>query len=121
MAKLLAFGIGSVVVVGSSFMEHVPGNITAVTAKTTNLLVTPIFALFFFALFVPFARPAGAVVGAVCGIATAALIAFSGPIFGMDPDTGLDPISFMWIGPTALVVNLLSGTLTSLALRRFES
>ena len=121
VAKLLAFGIGSVVVVGSSFMEHVPGNITAVTAKTTNLLVTPIFALFFFALFVPFARPAGAVVGAVCGIATAALIAFSGPIFGMDPDTGLDPISFMWIGPTALVVNLLSGTLASLALRRFES
>ena len=118
MAQLLAFGIGSIVVLSSSFMEHIPGNITAVTAKTTNLLVTPIFALFFFALFVPFARPAGVVVGAICGTATAVLIAFSGPIFGMDPNTGLDPISFMWIGPTALLVNLASGTLVSLGLRR---
>ena len=118
MAQLLAFGIGSIVVVGSTFMEYVPGNITAVTAKTTNLLVTPIFALFFFALFVPCARPAGVVVGAVCGTATAVLIAFSGPIFGMDPHTGLDPISFMWIGPTALLVNLASGTLVSLGLQR---
>ena len=118
MAQLLALGIGSVVVIGSSFMGHVPGNITAVTAKTTNLLVTPIFALFFFALFVPFARPAGVVVGAVCGTATAALTAFSGPIFGLDPDTGLDPVSFMWIGPAALLVNLSSGTLVCLLLRR---
>ena len=118
MAQLLAFGIGSIVVVGSTFMEYVPGNITAVTAKTTNLLVTPIFALFFFALFVPFARPAGVVVGAVCGTATAVMIAFSGPIFGMDPHTGIDPISFMWIGPMALLVNLASGTLVSLGLQR---
>ena len=120
MAQSLAFGIGSIAVVGSSFMGGVPGNITAITSKTTNLLVTPIFALFFFALFVPFARPAGVVVGAVFGVATAVLIGFSGPIFGMDPVTGLDPISFMWIGPTALAVNLLTGTLASLALQRFR-
>ena len=120
LARLLAFGIGTVAVIGSSFMGNVPGNITAITAKTTNLLVTPIFALFFFALFVPFARPAGVIVGAVCGTTTAALIAFSGPIFGMDPTTGLDPVSFMWIGPTALLVNLATGTLASLLLRRYK-
>ena len=101
-------------------MEHVPGNITAVTAKTTNLLVTPIFGLFFFALFVPFARPVGVVTGAVCGIVTAVLIAFSGPIFGMNPETGEDPISFMWISPSALLVNLVVGILVSLALRKHE-
>ena len=58
------------------------------------------------------------VVGAVCGTATAVMIAFSGPIFGMDPHTGVDPISFMWIGPTALLVNLASGSLVSLGLQR---
>ena len=117
-AVALALGIGSAVVIGSSFMGNVPGNITAVTSKTTNLLVTPIFGLFFFALFVPFARPAGVLVGAACGTATAVLIAFSGPIFGMDPETGLDPVSFMWIGPVALLVNIGTGTAACLVLRR---
>ena len=114
MARVLAFGIGAVVVVCSSFIEHVPGNITGVTSKTTNLLITPIFGLFFFALFVPFAKPLGVLAGAVSGTATALLIAFSGPIFGMDSD----PVSFMWIGPAALLVNLLVGTLVSLLLPR---
>ncbi len=116
-ARLIAFGVGAVVVVGSSFIEHVPGNITAVTKKTTELLVTPIFALFFFALFVPFARKAGVLVGAVCGTVTAVLIAFSGPIFGVDPVTGLDPISFQWINPAALLVNLVTGTVACLVMR----
>lgn len=80
LARIMAFVIGGIVVVCSTFMQHVPGNITGVTQKTTNLLTTPIFALFFFALFVPFARPAGVIVGAVCGTLTALVIAFSGPI-----------------------------------------
>ena len=115
-AQLLALSIGIVVVIGSSFMEYIPGNIMAVTNKTTNLLVSPIFCLFFFAIFVPFAKPAGVLLGALCGIATAALIAFSGPIFGVDPETGLDPVSFQWIGPAALLVNIVVGTLASLVL-----
>jgi SSS family solute:Na+ symporter len=95
-------------------MGQVPGNITAVTTKTSNLLTTPIFGLFFFALFVPFASPRGVWIGAICGTATAVLIAFSGPIFGYVPGTDqLDPISFQWIGPIALTVNLLTGTLAS--------
>jgi len=113
-AKGLAFSIGAIVVVGSSFMQHVKGNITAVTSKTTNLLVTPIFALFFFALFVPFARPIGVFAGAICGTATAILIAFSGPFFGFHHVTGYDPVSFMWIGPVALAVNIAVGTVVSL-------
>ena len=118
LARWMAFAIGTIVVFGSSFMDHIPGNITAVTAKTTNLLVTPLFGLFLFALFIPFARPAGVVVGTVCGIITAILIAFSGPIFGMNPETGLDPVSFMWIGPAALIVDLATGAGVSLLMRR---
>ena len=143
-AQALAFGIGAVVVVGSAFMEHVPGNITGVTQKTTNLLTTPIFCLFFFALFVPFARPVGVFVGAICGTATASLIAFSGPLvvllnrwWDIDPATfnttierkvdevtgavtltAEDPISFQAIAPAAVLVNILSGTLVSWCLSK---
>jgi len=108
-ARCLAFGIGAVVVFGSSFMGLIEGNITTVTNKTANLLVTPIFGLFFFALFVPRASAIGAWTGWFFGTTTAVLIAFSGFFFGRDPETGYDPISFQWIAPTAIVVNLATG------------
>jgi hypothetical protein len=79
-------------------MGQVPGNITSVTQKTTNLLVTPIFALFFFAMFVPFARPLGVIAGCVTGIATALLVAFSGGLFGFVTET---PFTIQLEGMTA--------------------
>jgi len=88
-AMWLALAIGAIVVVSSSAMGLVPGNITSVTQKTTNLLVTPIFALFFFAMFVPFARPLGVIAGTVTGIVTALLVAFSGGLFGFVTETPL--------------------------------
>ncbi len=51
--------------------------------------------------------------GAACGLVTAVLIAFSGPLLGADPQTGADPISFQWIAPCALAVNLSVGTAVS--------
>jgi SSS family solute:Na+ symporter len=145
LARVLALSIGTVVVFGAAYIGMVPGNITAVTQKTSNLLTTPIFALFFFALFVPFARPAGVWAGAVVGITTAVCIAFSGPIvillhdyFQIDPETfGVtielvkdevtdemrreatpEPISFQWIAPCALGINIAVGTAVSWWLSR---
>ncbi|WP_145452838.1 sodium:solute symporter family transporter [Gimesia panareensis] len=113
-ARLLALGIGVIVVLSSSLMGSIPGNITAVTNKTANLLTTPIFCLFFFALFIPYARPAGVLVGAVLGTTTAVLIAFSGPIFVENYTSDMaDPISFQWIAPAAVTVNIASGCLIS--------
>jgi SSS family solute:Na+ symporter len=113
-ARLLALGIGVIVVLASSVMGNIPGNITAVTNKTANLLTTPIFCLFFFALFIPYARPAGVLVGAVLGTTTAVLIAFSGPIFVPNYTSEMpDPISFQWIAPAAVSVNIASGCLIS--------
>ena len=94
----LALAIGAIVVVTSSSMGMVPGNITSVTQKTTNLLVTPIFALFFFAMFVPFARPLGVIAGCLTGIATALLVAFSGGLFGFVTET---PFTIEMEGMTA--------------------
>ena len=113
IAKILAFVIGGLIVVGSSFLEQVPGNIWAVSNKTSSLFVAPIFGLFVFAFFVPFAKPLGVWVGTVLGVLAAGLTAFSGPVFGMDPVTGEDPVSFMWVAPVALTVDLSTGTLVS--------
>jgi SSS family solute:Na+ symporter len=113
LARIIAFSVGAVVVIGSTFIDRVPGNITAVTTKTVNLLTVPIFCLFFFALFDKKARPAGVWAGAVCGVGSATLIAFSGPIFGADRETGLDPVSFQWISPVALIVNIAVGMLVN--------
>ncbi|MEZ6129218.1 MAG: sodium-coupled permease [Planctomycetaceae bacterium] len=124
-ARWMAFVIGGIVVAVSSQMGAVPGNITAVTTKTANLLTTPIFALFFFALFVPFASPKGVIIGAIFGVTTAASIAFSGPIsamvgplVGYVPQTEKDPISFQWIAPIAITVNLAAGCIGSLLFPR---
>lgn len=138
LARLLALVIGLTVVLGSTFMKYIEGNITAVTNKTVNLLTTSIFALFFFAVFWKRSTPLGVWVGAICGTLTAAAIAFSGPLvyllhtaFGVDPasfgvkivprtdaageswNTCEDPVSFQWIGPVALAVNIGTGIIVS--------
>eukprot|EP00913_Durusdinium_trenchii_P035323 g33053.t1 len=143
-ARLLALSIGLIVVLGSTFMKYIEGNITAVTNKTVNLLTTPIFALFFFAVFSKRASTRGVWIGAFFGTLTAGAIAFSGPLvyllhtqFGLDYTafnveliqktdkvtgetwmTAEDPISFQWIGPIALSVNIATGYAGSLLFPR---
>ena len=99
-AKGLALGMGATMVAGSSVIGYVPGNFLEMTARTTELLVPHIFALFVMALFVPRATRSGTLAGCVCGVATSVLVAYWNPI------TGYPPLSFQWISPTALVVNL---------------
>ena len=120
LTKALALGIGTLVVLGSSFLNQVPGNFWAISQKTSALLYTPLFALFFFALLVPFATSLGVACGTVSGITTAVLVAYSGPILGRTVE-GADPVSFMWIGPTALAVNLVVGTLVSYTHHKFRT
>ena len=110
-ARLLALVVGGTVIATSSLVKYVPGNITAITGKTVNLLTIPIFCLFFFALFVKSPKPAAAWLGCVAGIIVALLIAFSGPIFGFPARTGADPVSFIWMAPVTLVTNIAVGLL----------
>lgn len=121
MARFLALGIGLFIVFFSPVMGNISGNITAMTGKTVNLFVPLIFCLFFFALFVKFSKPAGVWAGWTCGLITAILIAFSGDIFGVNPKTGYDPISFQWTGPVALLVNIIVGTSVSYVLSRRDA
>ena len=113
LARRIAAAAGGLIVVGSFLMDIVPGNITEVTSKTSNLLTGPIFGLFLFALFLPRVRALGAWMGTVAGIAVAALVAFSGPIFGFDPETGGDPVSFQWVALSSLVAQVAVGWVVS--------
>ena len=108
-ARILAFAIGAVVVLLSLVIKYIPGNFMAITNKTVNLITVPIFLLFFFALFVPFANATGVWIATIASVTVAVLIAFSGIFFGVDPVTGLDPVSFQWISPCALVVGVTVG------------
>jgi len=105
--RLLAGGIGVAVVIGSIFTQYVPGNFFGMTQRSSNLLTTPIFALFVLALFVPFATTAGALVGAAYGVGTAVMIAFSDVLYGGPR------LSFEWMGIASLTVNLLVAVVVS--------
>ena len=135
MSRGMAVAIGVIVVLGSMGAGAIEGNIMAVTQKSVNLFTTPIFALFYYAVFAKRVHPVGVWVGTYVGSVVAILIAFSGKlcyllsvIFKFDPAylgapletkmdalTGIpyeacvDPISFQWIGPFALVANLAVG------------
>lgn len=104
----LAMLIGLLVVLGTLCIGAVRGNIFEVAGKTVNLLGCPLFGLFFLALFVPFATPFGAVIGAVYSFAAAVLTAY------WDVLTGQPAISFLWISTSAFAVSLIAGPLFSL-------
>lgn len=108
-ARWLAVSIGVIVIALSTIVGRVQGNFFEVTNKIVNLLTVPISLLFFFALFIPFANARGVWIGTICSVTVAILIAFSGDIFGVDPETGFAPVSFQLIAPAALIVGLVTG------------
>ena len=116
--------IGAIIVSISPMVEFVPGNFMAVTQKTVNLLTVPIFLLFLFALFVPFANTRGVWLGTLASVTGAVLIAFCGQIFGQIPGPDgklIDPVSFQWISPAALVVGVVVGLVSCKLFYRKES
>lgn len=117
VARSLAFGIGLVVVGLSSFViKHVPGNFVELANRVSNLLISPLFLMFFMALFVPFATSTGAIAAMISSSATAIVIAYWEPLVA---ELGVKPIffkefSFQWIQPCALVTGVVVGCGVSL-------
>lgn len=115
LTRQMAVVIGVLVVLATVGVGSVRGNIFEVAGKTVNLLGCPLFGLFFLALFVPFATPFGAILGAIYSFAAAVLVAY------WDVLTGLAPITFLWIAPISLVASLAAGCLFSLLRTRGRS
>ena len=107
LAKYITVFVGVVVLGLTFFVSIVPGNLLEVINRVVNLLVAPLFVLFFLAMFVPRATTFGAWVGVLCGIAVAVTIAF------WELFTGEPGPSFLWIMPTSLLVGAVTGVLAS--------
>lgn len=102
--QIISWSIGIVIVLLSFMVDRVSGNILEVIHKVINLMVAPLFVLFFMAYFVPWANSRGVWAGAMVSVATAVGIAFFG-IFGL---------SFLWIQPVSLVTGIVTASLVSL-------
>ena len=98
--------IGVIIILLALVIENVRGNLFEVTQKTSNLLVSPLFSLFFLALFVKRANTFCAMFAAAYGFVVAIVIAFWDL-------TGATPISFQWIGITSLLASVGAGVALS--------
>ncbi len=106
--KCISVFVGVIVVSLSLFVNMVQGNLVEVAFKVVNLLTAPLAGLFFLAMFVPWARGFGAMVGAACGLTVVVAISFWKEI------TGVQGISFLWAMPLSLVAEVGVGALVSL-------
>lgn len=100
--------VGVIVILLSSFVGSVQGNLLALAFKICNLLTAPLFGLFFMAMFVPRATVAGTHVGAVCGLAVVAAVNYWEDI------TGRPGINFLWAMPLGLAAQIALGIIVSL-------
>lgn len=107
-ARLITLTIGIVIVLLSTIVGAVKGNLLDMTFKVVNLLTVPLAGLFFMALFVRWATPFGTWVGAIVGTAASVLILY------WQDFTGLPGIGMLWSMPLSLVLQLASGMLASL-------
>ncbi len=103
-ARIVSWLVGALIVVLSLLVDNVEGNLLEVINKIGNLLVAPLFLLFFMAMFVPFANTAGVWVGAVVSVAMAIAVAFYAFL----------GLSFIWIMPCSLISGVVIGCLVSL-------
>ncbi len=103
--KLLTLFSGILVMILSLLIGYVPGNLYDVIMKVVNLLVCPLFVLFFMALFVPKATEWGTFVGGIAAVAIAIAIAYF-QLFG---------ITVLWIAPTSFLAGIVVGITFSYA------
>jgi SSS family solute:Na+ symporter len=108
--RRVAWAVGLVMVVLSLGVGVVEGNLLERAYKVVNLLVSPLFGLFFMALFVPWATSFGTFVGAAFGLATVVTINYWSMF-----TTDVPGISFLWAMPLGLVIQVVAGAIASLA------
>jgi len=108
-AKWISALLGAVVIGLSLVVGMISGNLLEVAFKACNLLVTPLFILFFCALFIPWATPLGAWIAAGSSLGVAVLIAYWDVFF-----PGANGPSFTWMMPLSLLAGMIAGSVGSL-------
>jgi SSS family solute:Na+ symporter len=108
LARYVSVLVGIVVIVLSSGVGMVQGNLLEVAFKVVNPLAVPLFGLFFMAMFVRRATGPGTLIGAAFGLTVVITVSYWKEI------TGTQTISFLWAMPLSLVVQIGVGMLASL-------
>lgn len=104
--RLACIAVGVVAVLLSLVVGRFTENLLELCVKVVNLLTAPLFVLFVLALFVPWAKPRGAVAATVASVSCAVGIAFFPKwFFGLE---------MLWVGPIAFAVGLIVGCTASL-------
>jgi SSS family solute:Na+ symporter len=104
---LISIVVGTIVVLLSTLVGSVRGNLLAMAYKVCNLLTAPLFGLFFMAMYVRGATVLGTHVGAACGLAVLVAVNFWQEI------TGTPGINFLWAMPLGLLVQITVGVMVS--------
>jgi SSS family solute:Na+ symporter len=104
LARSVSVGVGVTVVALGTLVGQVEGNLLELCFKIANLLVAPLFLLFFMAMFVPRATPLGTHVGTAASVLVAVGIAYY-EVFGL---------TFVWMMPASFVAGAVVGVLVSL-------
>jgi SSS family solute:Na+ symporter len=108
LEKVISVLIGIVMVLLSSLVGSVHGNLLEIAYKVVNLLSAPLFGLFFMALFVRWATPFGTWIGALAGLTVVIAVNYWQEI------TGTRGISFLWAMPLSFLAQVALGSLVSL-------
>ena len=103
--KFISLAVGVITLLLSIVVSKVEGNLYDIIVKVVNLFVTPLFVLFFLALFVPFATARGTFLGGIFSLVIAIAVAFF----------GFMGIEVLFITPTSLVAGILMGVIISFA------
>jgi SSS family solute:Na+ symporter len=109
--KKISVLVGIIAILLSLVIGNVQGNLLDVVVKVVNLLVAPLFVLFFMAIFVPFATSKGTIIGGLASVAMAIVAAFW-QFMG---------ITVLWIMPSALFVGIVVGVIASLSEKLIRS
>jgi len=107
--------VGTIVILLSSGVGAVKGNLLEITFKVCNLLTAPLFGLFFMAMFVRGSTVLGTHLGAASGLAIIMIVSFYEEI------TGSPGLSFLWAMPLGLFVQITVGITASRYLNRNHS
>jgi len=107
--KKISAVLGVVIAFSCYFISYVSGNLLDVVIKVSNLVVAPLFVLFFMALFISCSTNRGTIIGGFFSLFVAILIAFFG-IFN---------ITAIWVMPLSLIAGVIISIIFSLLDRKF--
>ncbi len=110
-AKLFTVGFGIIATLLALFVLAAFGTIIKATNVIMSVMGGPLLGLFLLAAFSRRANSQGAIWGTVAGLASAFVVFYAKPIFGLPADKD---VSFLWIGVAATLVTFVVGWFVSL-------